>query len=565
MTSTVTPFGDAALLVQVADVSRAHQVAAIVADEVDRGRAPIGITEIVTGFASVVVHLAHHPDRHAMAVPWLVGLVSDLPGDVATAPGPGRSGTDGTPLRIPVTFDGPDLEEVADAIGGTPAEVAALLCGAPLEVAFLGFSPGFPYLIGLPEPLAAVARRPTPRPSVPAGSVAVAGGYASVYPQSTPGGWRLLGRTPLAFFDPDRPPYALLRPGDRVRFCAVDDDRAATDATRPTGRGPLRTDADRQVGVLRPGLLSLIEDAGRVGVAGLGVPTAGAADAQSMVLANRLVGNADGAAVIEVTAAGPALAFSDAAHVAVVGVRPDAVEVTLDGLPCGDGVVVPVATAQVIDIGAVRIGLRAYLAVGGGFETPETLGSRSSDMLCGLGPGPLIEGDRLGLGRPARPRGLLAAAAPDRRARPGALRVLRGPHPLEDGAWRRLTEQRWRVEERSNRIGVRLSGDRPVVGGVDGPARPMGTVPSTGMVTGAIQLPPDGNPIVLLPDHATVGGYPVVACVISADGPVLGQLAPGQAITLVEVSLSEAVAVEAGGRRAMDARVSGWFPTGAGT
>src|SRR6202012_2178827 len=96
--------------------------------------------------------------------------------------------------------------------------VIGLLTGARFQVAFLGFSPGFPYLVGLPAELASVPRRATPGTSVPAGSVPVAGGLASVYPQSTPGGWQLVGRTPLALFDPDRPPYARLRAGDPVRL-----------------------------------------------------------------------------------------------------------------------------------------------------------------------------------------------------------------------------------------------------------------------------------------------------------------------------------------------------------
>ena len=104
-----------------------------------------------------------------------------------------------------------------------------LLTGADLQVAFVGFAPGFPYLVGLPPELAAVPRRDTPRVSVPAGSVAVGGGFASVYPRATPGGWLLLGRTSVQLFDPDRPPYAFLRTGDTVRFRL---------ASRPSEAGP---------------------------------------------------------------------------------------------------------------------------------------------------------------------------------------------------------------------------------------------------------------------------------------------------------------------------------------
>ena len=124
-------------------------------------------------------------------------------------------------IEIPVVFDGEDLAEVAIKADLTEEEVIDLLTGADLEVAFLGFAPGFPYLVGLPGPLAGLARRATPRVSVPAGSVAVAGGFAAVYPGSTPGGWQLLGRTEFVLFDAEVPPFARLRAGDKIRFRSV--------------------------------------------------------------------------------------------------------------------------------------------------------------------------------------------------------------------------------------------------------------------------------------------------------------------------------------------------------
>jgi inhibitor of KinA len=124
---------------------------------------------------------------------------------------------------IPVRYggdDGCDLERVAEALGLTPSEVVRVHAGAAYEVAFVGFSPGFAYLLGLPERLA-VPRRPTPRSSVPAGSVAIAGRQAGIYPLATPGGWQLIGRTDVRLFDAARPGAALLAPGDLVRFVAA--------------------------------------------------------------------------------------------------------------------------------------------------------------------------------------------------------------------------------------------------------------------------------------------------------------------------------------------------------
>jgi KipI family sensor histidine kinase inhibitor len=561
MKASVLPYGDTAALVGTGDVSRAHRVAAAIEAAVERGEAPAGVDEIVVGFDSVVVQLGPDPDRQARLLPWLGELVTRIENGATAVPV--SRDPDVPPVEIPVEFDGPDLHAVAATVGTTPAGVVTLLTGADLQVAFLGFSPGFPYLVGLPPQLAAIARLPTPRPSVPAGSVAVAGGFASVYPQSTPGGWMVLGRTEVTLFDPDRPPYARLRPGDRVRFSVAEAGPPASARTPgPDGRDArprLAARGPHRVEVVRAGLLSLIQDGGRRGLARLGVPGAGPADRQSMTLANRLVGNADGAAVLEITVEGPALRFSDSAHCAVVAASPGAVDVSVDGLSCRDGGVVPVASGQVLAIGRVRDGVRAYLAVAGGFDTPPVVGSRSSDLLCGLGPGPLAVGDQLGLGHPTRPHGLLAPVADPRPGAATRLQVIAGPHGLGDAAWEHLLGEGWMVGGASNRVGVRLTGPRPV------PAGRGRSIASTGTVTGAIQVPPDGYPIVLMPDHATVGGYPVVGCVISADLPALGQLGPGDPVRFVEVDLEEAVRIATRRDRALAARVSGWFPTRAGT
>jgi KipI family sensor histidine kinase inhibitor len=573
----VTPFGDSALLVQVDDVAAAHRLARRLDGERGRG-APRALGQSVVGFGNVVVHLEPGRERPEVVEGWLRDLARRIPDRSGDAP----AGTEGTPVAIPVAFDGPDLEAVAADLGTTPGAVVEALTGAALEVAFLGFSPGFPYLVGLPAPLASVPRRATPRPSVPAGSVAVGGGFASVYPQSTPGGWMLLGRTSLPLFDPHRPPYSLLRAGDAVRFTVERPPRRDTGATAgrapdaPTGaRRPLLVNGgDRFAEILSPGVLSLVEDRGRRSVAGLGVPRAGPADPEAMRLANRLAGNPDGAATVEVTAAGPSLRFTGDAHVTVVGVGPEAVEVQVDGRPVGSGAVVPVADGQVVSVGRVRTGLRAYLAVAGGFDTPLEVGSHSSDMLCGLGPGPLRAGDRLGLGPPSRPLGLLSPPRDPFGAGRRVLRVISGPHLVPSDRWAHLLARTWTVGAASNRVGLRLEAEG------DGLERPPGTpsieagrepaergaaIPSTGMVTGAVQIPPDGNPIVLLPDHATVGGYPVACCVISADLPLLGQLRPGDTVDFAAVDRSEAL--EAWGRweRSMAERVSGWFPTAVGT
>ncbi len=265
---------------------------------------------------------------------------------------------------------------------------------------------------------------------------------------------------------------------------------------------------------------------------------------------------------MEITVLGPTLRFSDPVHLAVVGCRPGGVEVRVAGHPVPSDAVLPVHRGQVVHIGRVSAGLRAYLAVSGGFAGPEVVGSRSTDLLSGLGPAPLSAGDRLELGAPVRPRGLLAAparVAPS--GSPTTIRVLPGPHRFPAADLDRLTTVVWTVDGDSNRIGLRLrGGDGPVVR-----MAPEVEVDSTAMITGAVQVPPDGDPIILMPDHATVGGYPVIACVISADLAALGQVRPGDTLAFLMVEASEARDRLRSKERHLADRVTGWYPTGAGT
>ena len=336
-----------------------------------------------------------------------------------------------------------------------------------------------------------------------------------------------------------------------VRLTVGDGPAAEQSVTGPSsteGRPSLRAAARRTVVVANPGLLSLVQDLGRPGVAALGVPRAGAADPYGLRIANRLVGNSEGDAAIETTVRGPTLRFSAAAHVAVVGTA----AVSIDGRPAPTGSVLPVGAGQTLTTGDERGLLRAYIAVGGGIDTPVVLGSRSSDVLCHLGPGPLVAGDVLGLGPPGRPGGRMGAdAGPTGAATP--VRVMVGPDRFPGAIVDRLTSTRWVVDPSSDRIGVRLQADAPL-------AFPPLETTSRGMVTGAIQLPPDGRPIVLLNDHATVGGYPVIATVVSADLGLVGQLRPGDPVRFEPIDLSEAARARAARERTVGRAVIGWYP-----
>ncbi len=205
--------GDSALLVEAGDVAAAHRLRAAL-----DGACVPGVRETVVGAGSLLVLLDPLDCDLAAVRRLLAAPAIPLSGgaEAGTAGSPDNAGT-GRTVRVPVVYDGADLAEVAVLTGLPEAEVVERHAAATYTVAFVGFAPGFGYLTGL-DPVLRVPRRDTPRERVPAGAVAIAGGYAAVYPQATPGGWRLLGCTDLVVFDPARTPPALLGPGDRVRF-----------------------------------------------------------------------------------------------------------------------------------------------------------------------------------------------------------------------------------------------------------------------------------------------------------------------------------------------------------
>lgn len=275
----------------------------------------------------------------------------------------------------------------------------------------------------------------------------------------------------------------------------------------------------RALEVLETGPLALIQDLGRPGYAHLGVPPSGALDVPALKLANRLVGNAEDAAGVECLLGGPRLRATTSCTVAVTG---PSVAVEVDGRPVGSHAPVWLAAGQVVAIGAPATGLRCYLAVSGGIVVDAKLGSRSRDVLSEIGPAPLKKGDVLPLGPSSVPGGadvVLPTTAPAELV----VRVDPGPraHWFEDPA--AGLAKTWTVTAESNRVGLRLDG--PALTRV--PEYAERELPSEGLLTGAVQVPPNGLPVVFLADHPTTGGYPVAAVVRQASLPALAQARPG--------------------------------------
>ncbi|WMX48051.1 biotin-dependent carboxyltransferase family protein [Streptomyces roseicoloratus] len=282
---------------------------------------------------------------------------------------------------------------------------------------------------------------------------------------------------------------------------------------------------DRAVAVVRAGALTTVQDLGRPGHAHLGVPRSGALDPGAVRLVNRLLGNDEGAAVLETTLTGCAVRPRRAVTVAVGGAP---CPVRVDGRPVAWGAAVRMGAGRLLEVGAAVRGLRSYVGFGGGIAVEPVLGSRSTDLLSGLGPEPLADGAVLPLGAAPVVRG--AVDAPPWPGPPDelVLRVRLGPRDgwFTPGALEAFATRVWRVSPASNRIGLRTEGpalERAVAG----------ELPSEGMSLGAVQVPPDGRPVVFLADHPTTGGYPVVAVVRERDLAAAAQAVPGTPVRFV--------------------------------
>lgn len=316
--------------------------------------------------------------------------------------------------------------------------------------------------------------------------------------------------------------------------------------------------------IVKPGMLTTVQDEGRAGLQDIGVPVAGPMDLLSHRAANRAVGNDRHAAALEITLIGPLIAFEEEAVVAVAGAD---FALTLDGAPVPMWGPIEVRAGARLAFGARARGARAYLAVAGGIAVPAVLGSRATSLVARMGPlggRALAAGDRLPLA-PERPRriaqlpgsaaAITTSTAKARTAAPvtlldgGArLRVMWGPqdHLFTEGARAALTAGRYVVTPQSNRMGYRLEGPSLA-------HRASADILSDATPNGTLQVPGSGQPILLMADRGTSGGYPKIATVITADLPLAGQLAPGDWVAFAACERLEALAA----LRAQEALVGG--------
>ncbi|HEX9990289.1 MAG TPA: 5-oxoprolinase subunit PxpB [Chloroflexia bacterium] len=539
----IEQLGEAALLVRLGNgISESVNNRVLALDEALRLRDVQGIFEQVPAYSTLLVTFDPAVVPEAYLREQIASIVSaGLPPIYAGS----RSHT------IPVQYGGeagPDLDELAAAHKIKPADVVRQHTGRGYRVYFLGFMPGFAYMGSLARRIA-TPRLDTPRVRVPAGSVGIANAQTGVYPFASPGGWRIIGRTGRRLWDSNRIEPSLFAPGDTVTFAeskAEAEQDAVQPAIPPSERPAIR--------VVEPGAFTTIQDMGRPGYAHLGLCRGGAFDADAAVRANALVGNPAGAAVLEITWSGPTL------------LAMQNITIAIDGADFGcrvEGAAVPPGLSWLVRSGATirfsqsspsRGGARTYLAVAGGFEVPRVLGSRATYLPAGMGGyygRALKAGDLLDMGQDAAYAGSVAGRywLGDTGATPTGGVVLRfvryrGAGVPSARVFEAFIDATWVMSGQSDRMGMRLrraDGNSMASGGRE--------MVSFGVVRGAIQLPPDGNPVVLNVDHQTTGGYPLLGVVAQADWHLLAQLRPGQQLRFEEIGVEEARTALAKSRR----------------
>ena len=573
------PAGDRAILVQLGtEISEEINDRVMALNRTILASRDPAIVETVPAYATVLVHYRPEARSYSEMKAFLSDLAEKVPERVSADEN--GSGAVRRTLVVPVCYGlhfGPDLWTMQDALGLSREEIIRIHSGRDYRIYMMGFLPGFVYLGGMDERIA-YPRLKKPRLQIDAGAVGIAGGQTGIYPSASPGGWRIIGRTPMRLFDPSRDPATPVGAGDFIRFRPVSVDEwyeirrqvlkgeyepevLGQDASSVRGdsvKSTLQHAESRDfLKVLNPGVLTTVQDAGRFGHQHAGMPQAGSMDGMSLTLANLLAGNDESAAVLEFTVFGGSYEVECEGTIAITGAD---MNPKLNGGAIPMNEAVPVKAGDRLDLGPVIKGMRSYLAVSGGLDVPPVLGSRSTDLKSGLGglegrklkAGDLLRagletaGNAGGINRnenadgrdfpqqqplPAPALMRLAEASDDGITR---IRFVFGPQDemFSEEAKRIFTESVYTVSPASDRMGYRLEGAKI-------PAEEVPGILSEGISFGSIQVPADGQPIVMMADHQTAGGYAKIGTVIGSDLSLLAQLGPGKRMRFCPVSLDD--------------------------
>ncbi len=436
-------------------------------------------------------------------------------------------------ITIPVCYEdefAPDISFIAKEKNISKEEVIGMHSSALYKVYMIGFSPGFPYM-GIVNDAIAVPRKNTPRPMVEAGSVGIAGKQTGIYSFNTPGGWQIIGKTPLQLFDTGKEKPSLLKPGDTVQFLPISSEEFYKEKKLTSAKNDELKNTDETAGeikaiIKKPGIATTIQDAGRFGFQSSGVVTGGAMDLFAYRTANLLVGNDNDAAAIEIIFGNTEIVFEQDALIAACG---RGANLFINGEAAPAWKTIAVKKGLLLFFKNNNEGARMYLSVAGGWYVKKIMNSSSTYLSAGLGGyngRALQQGDVLKAGNKlsAINQNIFSSFSQDKNFTVASwgiqapdffdynvktIRVIKAPEQdwFDESSLQNFYSSAFIISNAADRMGYRLSGGAMI-------KKEPKELLSTAVTKGTIQVTPDGNMILLMSDSQTTGGYPRIAQVI---------------------------------------------------
>lgn len=537
---------------------------------------PSGVIEVIPTFRSLMIYY----DSKIIDFNTLKELVKGL--DINDAK---ENEKEKRTLLVPCCYGarfGTDLYEVEKYTGLGRDEIINIHSMPEYKIYMLGFLPGFVYLGGMDERIA-IPRMQNPRLKILPGSVGIGGNQTGVYPIQSPGGWRMIGATPIEFYNPLRQKPILCEAGEYIKFVPITIDEyydirrdilnenyfteyviEKADKTKRTEKiknlcsqqkkksdiliyeksikntdnKDTNNEKDNNICICEiQGALTTIQDKGRIGFQKYGMSVSGAMDMQAYESANYLVGNENDEAVLEMTLYGGTYYFEKDAVIALTGADMQAM---VNDEPIKRYKPIKIKAKDRISIKMAKQGCRGYMAVSGGFMADKVMGSFSTNLKCkigGLSGEAIKSGSKIKTGTPSKTfeeleKRELAIPQYDEKI---MIHVIEGPQEeyFTDKGIKSFYENEWIISAQSDRMGYRMEGG--VIEAKNGT-----DIVSDGIANGSIQIPPNGKPIILLADRQTTGGYAKIATVCSFDLPKLAQAKAGDRVSFKKITVEKA-------------------------
>lgn len=533
---TVTDYTEDTLLIKFGEAINEETNSSIrnFCSEYERLQKPFGMGELVPTYCSVTVYF----DPLIISCRKAKRVIQTILKTICETGKGDSTNTDCVVHEIPVCYEKEyslDMDNVCECTHLSKEEIVKLHTKPEYTIYMLGFLPGFPYLGGLDKRLE-VPRLKTPRKLIPEGSVALAGKQTGIYPLSSPGGWQIIGRTPIKLFDAARTPNVLIKAGDKIKFTPIS--KKEYENYKEEKRITQKEIVVRKRGVpissgiqfLSSGFLTTVQDLGRKGFLKDGVGESGAMDIELFKEANALVGNNENAAALEITLLGPVIKFSLKTSFVITG---NFTSAKLDSSLIEPYKKYEAQSGDVLDVGYCESGsLRGYIAFFGGIVVKQIMGSSSTNTKSNLGGKKLEANDELAIGwNPSKVEDIYGKRKIRRKESITKIRVVKGPQykMFVKEAVKDFQKNTFEVSKDCDRMGCRLIGVAlPIQNGTD--------IISDCVTKGAVQITSEGLPIIMMADRQTTGGYAKIANVIKADLWKVAQAVPNEKIQFQFVS-----------------------------